>query len=87
MVPAYPNDGERFARLSVPVRGREASFVWCILLDDMPRASPASRVKRGVCRSRSTAGRRSSPETGISRREKMNINLENHPDGGLLDLR
>jgi hypothetical protein len=33
MVPAYPNDGTRIARLRVSVRGREASFLWCMLFD------------------------------------------------------
>ena len=33
MVPAYPNDGTRFRYLRVSVRGSEARFTWCILID------------------------------------------------------
>lgn len=33
MVPAYPNDGARFDSLRVGMRGKEAMFIWCVLLD------------------------------------------------------
>lgn len=33
MVPAYPNDGTRSVRLRFSVKGREACFLWCVILD------------------------------------------------------
>jgi hypothetical protein len=33
MVPAYPHDGTRIARIRFSVKRRETGFLWCLLFD------------------------------------------------------